>query len=68
MSTDHDKIVTVEGTVGTLSRDVEVLKDDVEQLKTFRAKVEAMASLGKWQFAVTLGNGCLLVAVLYLNR
>jgi len=68
MPTDHDRIGTVEGTVGTLCRDVTVLKEDTEELKSFKYKVEAMAALSKWQLAFTLGNGCLITLVLYLHR
>jgi hypothetical protein len=68
MTTDHDRIISVEGTVGTLCSDVKMLKEDTEQLKTFRTRLEAMAALSKLQLAFTLGNGCLISLVLYLHH
>jgi fructose/tagatose bisphosphate aldolase len=68
MPTDHDRIVTVEGTVGTLCKDVDTLKTETEELKSFKQKVEAMAALSKFQLALTFGNGCLISLVLYLHH
>ena len=48
--------------------DVKDMKEDTEVLKTFKAKVEAMAALSKWQFALTFGNGCLISLVLFFHR
>jgi hypothetical protein len=68
MPTDHDRIVTVEGTVGTLCNEVDTLKIETRELQSFKTKVEAMVSLGKLQLALTLGNGCLITVVLYLHH
>jgi hypothetical protein len=68
MPTDHDRIVTVEGTVGTLCGDVKDLKEDVGELKTFKIKVESMVTLSKAQLALTFGNGVLISIILYLHH
>jgi hypothetical protein len=68
MATDHDRIVTVESTVGSLCRDVDDLEKDVSDLVKFKTKIEAMVSLSKLQLAMTLGNGCLISLVLFLRK
>ena len=68
MTTDHDRIISVESRILTLCDDVKDMKEDTEVLKTFKARVEAMAALSKWQFALTFGNGCLISLVLFFHR
>jgi hypothetical protein len=67
MTTDHDKIVAVECMTETLCSDLKGVKSDVRELRDFMVEVKSMASLGKWQIALTLGNG-LLITLLIMVR
>lgn len=52
--TDHDRIVSVEGTVGTLCTDVNELKDSAREVRDFMVEVRSTTSLVKWQIVTTL--------------
>ena len=66
--TDHDRVVSVEGIVGTLCADVSEIKGDVKRLNDFMVEVRSTTSLVRWQIAtMVIGFGSLAALILSLH-